>query len=176
MKRLNLSRNLARAVMLSSVLFVEVTMSLAQHEGHTMPAKPASKAKSKPAPKKVAPPKSAQEQPKQVPSHDTHQQAKPEAKEVPAATPSPSPESSPEKQEAVPSPPVPVLTPTPETKPVDHTGHTAPSTAPGKTEQPFYSKPAILDVIYGDNPASYRFFLRFRPGKTKMSGHGSGTH
>ncbi len=33
----------------------------------------------------------------------------------------------------------------------------------------FYSKPAILDAIYGKNPTSYRFFLRFRPGKTKMA-------
>ena len=35
----------------------------------------------------------------------------------------------------------------------------------------FYSKPAALDPIYGDNPVSYRFFLRFRPGKMSMSGH-----
>ena len=35
-----------------------------------------------------------------------------------------------------------------------------------------YSKPATLDVIYGNNPASGRFFLRFRPGKTTMAGHG----
>ncbi|MEK6281773.1 MAG: hypothetical protein AABN95_15575 [Acidobacteriota bacterium] len=34
-----------------------------------------------------------------------------------------------------------------------------------------YSKPAILDVIYGNNPVSYRFFLRFRPGKMSMAGH-----
>ena len=33
----------------------------------------------------------------------------------------------------------------------------------------FYSKPAILDEIYGNNPTSYRFFLRFRPGKTTMA-------
>jgi hypothetical protein len=35
-----------------------------------------------------------------------------------------------------------------------------------------YSKPAILDQIYGSNPVSYRVFLRFRPGKMSMSGHG----
>jgi hypothetical protein len=35
----------------------------------------------------------------------------------------------------------------------------------------FYSKPAILDSIYGSNPVSYRVFLRFRPGKTSMAGH-----
>jgi len=33
----------------------------------------------------------------------------------------------------------------------------------------FYSKPATLDAIYGSNPTSYRFFLRFRPGKTTMA-------
>ena len=35
----------------------------------------------------------------------------------------------------------------------------------------FYSKPAILDRIYGTNPVSYRFFLRFRPGKMSKAGH-----
>jgi hypothetical protein len=33
----------------------------------------------------------------------------------------------------------------------------------------FYSKPATLDPIYGNNLTSYRFFLRFRPGKTTMA-------
>ncbi len=33
----------------------------------------------------------------------------------------------------------------------------------------FYSKPATLDAIYGNNPTSYRVFLRFRPGKTTMA-------
>jgi hypothetical protein len=37
----------------------------------------------------------------------------------------------------------------------------------------FYSKPATLDLIYGDNPTSFRFFVRFRPGKPSMSGHGA---
>ena len=41
----------------------------------------------------------------------------------------------------------------------------------------FYSKPEALDAIYGNNPTSYRFFLRFRPGKMDMSsmhsGHGT---
>ena len=37
----------------------------------------------------------------------------------------------------------------------------------------FYSKAATLNPIYGENPASYRFFLRFRPGKMTMSGHGT---
>jgi hypothetical protein len=36
----------------------------------------------------------------------------------------------------------------------------------------FYSKPAALDPLYGDNPTSYRFFIRLRPGRMKMSGHG----
>jgi hypothetical protein len=35
----------------------------------------------------------------------------------------------------------------------------------------FYSKPAILDSIYGGNPKSYKFFLRLRPGRMKMDGH-----
>ena len=37
----------------------------------------------------------------------------------------------------------------------------------------FYSKPAILDRIYGNNPVSWRLFLRIRPGKMKMSMHGN---
>ena len=35
----------------------------------------------------------------------------------------------------------------------------------------FYSKPAILDSVYGDNPKSYKFFIRLRPGRMKMDGH-----
>jgi hypothetical protein len=38
----------------------------------------------------------------------------------------------------------------------------------------FYSKPATLDPIYGNNPVSYRVFLRVRPGKMSMSSHGAG--
>ena len=37
----------------------------------------------------------------------------------------------------------------------------------------FYSKPPVLNSIYGNHPASYRFFLRLRPGKTSMP---AGTH
>jgi hypothetical protein len=36
----------------------------------------------------------------------------------------------------------------------------------------FYSKPSVLDQIYGNNPTSYHLFVRFRPGKMSM-GHGS---
>ncbi|MDQ1611819.1 MAG: hypothetical protein QOG00_1750, partial [Pyrinomonadaceae bacterium] len=36
----------------------------------------------------------------------------------------------------------------------------------------FYSKPEILDSLYGNSPKSYKFFLRFRPGRMKMDGHG----
>ena len=36
----------------------------------------------------------------------------------------------------------------------------------------FYSKPAILDRIYGNNPVSWKLFLRIRPGKMDMSMHG----
>ena len=32
----------------------------------------------------------------------------------------------------------------------------------------FYSKPAVLDTIYGDNPVSYRFFIRIRPSRMSM--------
>jgi hypothetical protein len=35
----------------------------------------------------------------------------------------------------------------------------------------FYTKPAILDAIYGDHPVGYHLFLRLRPGKMKMSSH-----
>lgn len=35
----------------------------------------------------------------------------------------------------------------------------------------FYSTPSILNPIYGDNPTSYHFFLRFRPGKMNMGTH-----
>jgi hypothetical protein len=38
----------------------------------------------------------------------------------------------------------------------------------------FYSKPSVLDRIYGNNPVSWRLFLRFRPGKMDMrSMHGT---
>ena len=36
----------------------------------------------------------------------------------------------------------------------------------------FYSKPAILDRIYGDNPVSWKIFFRLRPAKMDMSRHG----
>jgi hypothetical protein len=36
----------------------------------------------------------------------------------------------------------------------------------------FYSKPAILDAIYGNNPVSWKLFFRIRPGKMDMSMHG----
>ncbi len=32
----------------------------------------------------------------------------------------------------------------------------------------FYSKPAILNAIYGNSPKSFHFFVRMRPGKMKM--------
>jgi hypothetical protein len=34
----------------------------------------------------------------------------------------------------------------------------------------FYSKPSILDSIYGSNPVSWKLFVRVRPGAMKMSG------
>jgi hypothetical protein len=37
----------------------------------------------------------------------------------------------------------------------------------------FYSKPSILDSIYGNNPVSWKLFLRIRPGKMDMSKHGT---
>jgi hypothetical protein len=36
----------------------------------------------------------------------------------------------------------------------------------------FYSKPAILDPIYGNNPVGWRLFVRIRPGKMDMTMHG----
>src|SRR5690349_10566286 len=36
----------------------------------------------------------------------------------------------------------------------------------------FYSKPSILDAIYGSNPISWKLFFRIRPGKMDMSMHG----
>jgi len=35
----------------------------------------------------------------------------------------------------------------------------------------FYSKPAALDQIYGNNPVSWKLFLRLRPAKMDMKGH-----
>jgi hypothetical protein len=41
----------------------------------------------------------------------------------------------------------------------------------------FYSKPALLDRIYGNNPVSWKLFFRIRPGKMDMTTHGiHGTH
>jgi hypothetical protein len=41
----------------------------------------------------------------------------------------------------------------------------------------FYSKPSVLDRIYGNNPVSWKLFFRVRPGKLDMSMHGThGTH
>jgi len=39
----------------------------------------------------------------------------------------------------------------------------------------FYSKPALLDHIYGANPVSWKLFFRIRPGKMDMSSM-HGTH
>ena len=36
----------------------------------------------------------------------------------------------------------------------------------------FYSKPSILDRIYGNDPVSWKLFFRIRPGKMDMSMHG----
>ncbi len=36
----------------------------------------------------------------------------------------------------------------------------------------FYSKPAVLDQLYGANPVSWKLFFRIRPGKMSMAGHG----
>ncbi len=45
------------------------------------------------------------------------------------------------------------------------------------TDLTFYSKPAILDPIYGRNPVSWKAYMRFRPAKMDMSAthetHGS---
>jgi hypothetical protein len=36
----------------------------------------------------------------------------------------------------------------------------------------FYSKPSLLDTIYGNHPISWRVFFRLRPGRMDMSMHG----
>jgi hypothetical protein len=36
----------------------------------------------------------------------------------------------------------------------------------------FYSKPAILNPIYGNNPVSYKFFIRIRPSRMTMKSSG----
>ncbi|PYS45123.1 MAG: hypothetical protein DMF71_01070 [Acidobacteria bacterium] len=36
----------------------------------------------------------------------------------------------------------------------------------------FYSKPSLLDRIYGNNPVGWKLFLRIRPGKMDMSKQG----
>jgi hypothetical protein len=36
----------------------------------------------------------------------------------------------------------------------------------------FYSKPSLLDPIYGNRPISWKVFFRIRPGRTHMSMHG----
>lgn len=40
----------------------------------------------------------------------------------------------------------------------------------------FYSKPSILNPIYGNNPTSYHAFLRFRPGRASHGGMHGGSH
>ena len=35
----------------------------------------------------------------------------------------------------------------------------------------FYSKPAVLDRLYGNNPVSWRLFLRLRPARMDMNAH-----
>lgn len=37
----------------------------------------------------------------------------------------------------------------------------------------FYSKPAILDRLYGNNPVSWKIFFRLRPAKMDMNQHGT---
>jgi hypothetical protein len=38
------------------------------------------------------------------------------------------------------------------------------------TDATFYSKPAVLDRLYGNNPTSYHFFVRVRPKHMSMTG------
>jgi hypothetical protein len=35
----------------------------------------------------------------------------------------------------------------------------------------FFSKPSVLDEIYGANPVSWKVFLRLRPARMDMSTH-----
>ncbi|MDT7542095.1 MAG: hypothetical protein QOE33_1999 [Acidobacteriota bacterium] len=40
----------------------------------------------------------------------------------------------------------------------------------------FYSKPDMLDQLYGRNPTSYKIFMRVRPGRMKMDGMAHDAH
>jgi hypothetical protein len=39
------------------------------------------------------------------------------------------------------------------------------------TDLTFYSKPSTLDIIYGNNPVSWKLYLRLRPAKMDMGSH-----
>lgn len=39
----------------------------------------------------------------------------------------------------------------------------------------FYSTPHVLDSVYGNNPTSYHFFVRFRLGRMSMAGNNGGS-
>lgn len=119
-RRIVFGSNLARFLTLTLLLFGGATVAMAQHEGHTMPAKPAPKAKPKPKP---APRKKAT--PDQKPAVEKELAPSPAASPLPK----PSPEQSPENISQ------PTPTPAPETRTPQHTGH-EPATAPAKTEAP----------------------------------------
>ena len=41
------------------------------------------------------------------------------------------------------------------------------------TDLTFYSKPDLLNAIYGAHPTSFKFFIRVRPSRMTMNGHGT---
>ncbi|MGH9959489.1 MAG: hypothetical protein ACREBC_20575, partial [Pyrinomonadaceae bacterium] len=119
--------NLRRLIILA-LFFVLCPVAFAQHEGHTMPAKPAAKTKPKP------PPKTAPKPPPKDSKPGENQEA---ASPTPTPSPSPKPETIEKEKTAMPDPAA---------KPVDHKEHPQASTtptpeAPAKQEHPVSGHP-----------------------------------
>lgn len=141
--------------MFSLVLFLLVSApaASAQHEGHTMPAKPAAKAKPKPkpAPKRKTTPKTVPHEPKHDPAHKVTD--KPAA---PARVASPSPQLPPQPTEQPATAPASTSTPTPETKTRDHTGHSPkPTPQPGPEENLKPEQPSPAGIRAKDDHTSH---------------------
>jgi hypothetical protein len=136
MIKINMRIKVVPLLTLALFLLLGAATGFAQHEGHTMPAKPAPKAKPKPspAPKRNTTQKAAQPDPKQ----EAHEAPAKEAAE-PTPAPSPSPETVPGRQEETESRPAP--TPMSETKPVDHTGHTPAAATPARPDERTTAQP-----------------------------------
>ncbi|HEU4713833.1 MAG TPA: hypothetical protein VFS76_19855 [Pyrinomonadaceae bacterium] len=85
--------------------------------------------------------------------HEGHQQPPPKPAGTPATPKPTSPQPSPETAEA----------------------NTEKTSLAIGSDLTFYSKPSILDSVYGTNPVSWKIFFRLRPAKMNMSGM-HGTH